>query len=173
MTPRSKLYLKITIVALLIAAGSAMYHRYEIAKFAPPPPPAEEETQGEAPPALYAEPAPDEAPPADTPRGWSGRNTASALAQTQGEAFAALEEKLQAFNKEIEAALAAIPQDIMLTSNAEEIFLGNPQIQKILLKYSKDPAFMQLMEKMTAGSVLGGAAPAAAARGAQKNAKQK
>jgi hypothetical protein len=170
MTPKSKLYLKITIIALLIAAGSVLYHKYQNEKFVPPlSAEAAADTQGAAAPvAEHAEP--EDIPPADMPRGWNRQNITGGGAAHVREEAVALEEKLQAFNKEMETAVAAIPQEVMMSSNAEEIFLSNPQIQKILLKYSKDPAFMQLMEKkMTADDVLGGVGP----RGAQKTAKQK
>jgi hypothetical protein len=170
MTPKAKLYLKITIIALLIAAASALYHKYQIAKFAPPPAEAAAEAETAAPGETpFA--AQEEIPPADLPRGWAGgrKLPVAGAPAAQGETVL-LEEKLQAFNKEMEAAVAAIPREVMMSSNAEEIFLGNPQIQKILLKYSKDPAFMQLMEKMIiAGDASGVAAPS----GAQKNAEQK
>ncbi|MDR1123605.1 MAG: hypothetical protein LBL61_03190 [Elusimicrobiota bacterium] len=168
MTPKAKLYLKITIIALLIAAGSALYHKHQIAKFSPPPPAeaAVEAAAEDVKPIEEALPdAPEEIPPADMPRGWAGVRKMEGPAVPDAQtASAPLDERLQAFNREMEAAVAAIPQGMMLYSNAEEIFLSNPQIQKILLKYSKDPAFMQLMEKMTVGDASGGA---------QKNAKQK
>lgn len=56
---------------------------------------------------------------------------------------------LTSFTKELQGALG--PQagfKDVLNPNFDKNNANNPQVQKILLKYTKDPAFMQLMQEM-------------------------
>jgi len=52
------------------------------------------------------------------------------------------------FNKEIAAVIGEINSDDFITGDFHEKFFNNPQIQKILLKYSKDPAFMKVVDQI-------------------------
>ncbi len=56
---------------------------------------------------------------------------------------------MAAFTKELQAALG--PQagfKDVLNPNFDKNNANNPQVRKILLKYTKDPAFIQLMQEM-------------------------
>ncbi len=56
---------------------------------------------------------------------------------------------MQAFTKEMQAALGPRADfKEMLSPDFDKKNANNPQVQKILLKYTKDPAFMQLMQEM-------------------------
>lgn len=56
---------------------------------------------------------------------------------------------MSAFTKELQSALGAKAgfKDV-LNPNFDKNNANNPQVQKILLKYTKDPAFIQLMQEM-------------------------
>lgn len=56
---------------------------------------------------------------------------------------------MEAFTKELQAALGPRADfKELLNPNFDKKNSNNPQVQKILLKYTKDPAFMQLMKEM-------------------------
>jgi len=61
---------------------------------------------------------------------------------------------LAAFNREMEQAIGAVSPDDLFTGDFYEKYFNNPQIQKILLKYSKDPAFLQVVGQMAADKEL-------------------
>ena len=57
---------------------------------------------------------------------------------------------MQAFADDIAAALGDIKPDDFATGAAYEKYFNNPQIQKILLKYSKDADFRRQVSQMAA-----------------------
>ncbi|MDR1683843.1 MAG: hypothetical protein LBR90_00070 [Elusimicrobiota bacterium] len=56
--------------------------------------------------------------------------------------------KVKEYSRQMQTAMGAVNPSDILKPGFEEDYLKNPQIQKILLEYSKDPAFMSLMQEM-------------------------
>jgi len=159
MTKKSKVYLAVIAGSLLFAAGSLAWQSMQ----APLPPAQEEEYQQET----QAEE--EILPPMDLPRGWVKPQTAQAgaapedTAEFEGRMQAYFSTPvLQAFSDEISAAAGDISPGDFETGAVYEKYFNNPQIQKILLKYSSDPAFLEMMRQMVADEAfIKGAAQAA------------
>ena len=146
---KSKIYLAIIAGSLLFAAGSLAWQKKQAGNFPPPPPEQQEEI-------FYQE---EVLPPEDLPRGWVKPQMPAGPLPTGG----GVEERVEiylshpvmkAFNDEILAAVGDVSPEDFTTGAAHEKYFNNPQIQKILLKYSKDPAFLELMRQMMSDKAL-------------------
>jgi hypothetical protein len=77
---------------------------------------------------------------------------------------------MQAFNRDLEAALGPMQLEELMISDFHDVFTNNPQIQKILLQYSKDPAFLKIMQEMMSDNAfIKGAAQKAQGKTTAKN----
>lgn len=61
---------------------------------------------------------------------------------------------MQAFNEDIQKVMDNVTFEDMVSPDFQTKYLSDPKVQQILLQYSKDPAFMGLMQEMMSDSAF-------------------
>ena len=166
MTNKIKVYLIIIASSLLFAAGSLAYQILTAPKLPPLPAASEAEdetmqaayyqqdiTEGDriAARAIYRQEDLDRMQPAGgvPVGGVAGADDAFYQRMQVYQAHPSMRD----FNREMQAAMGDIRPEDLASGSFQDVF-SNPQIQKILLKYTKDPAFMRMMQQMMADDAV-------------------